>query len=202
MPAAALAASAAVPRSVAAFDRFWPLFSWPRKAAPEPDFAVFWPFRAGFGPAAAAANRGPHGGGAHAALGSLGGGAVVQSAGGVGEAVFSGAMAQSIGIGHAFASWRRAAEKVARHGEPILPNVYVFVNMKIYLKTFVECSPPFRSSPASSVCSSGCSRTGLARTGKGDRLPLCGAPHGPFRQMVPVPFSGPPPPAPCRRSND
>ena len=110
---------------LAAFGRF---FIAP-KATPEPDLAVFWPFRAGFGPAAAAANRGPHGGGAHASRSSAAGGDSVPSAGRVWGAVFSWAMEQSIGIGHAFVSWRRAAETVARHGEPILPNIYVFVNI-------------------------------------------------------------------------
>ena len=99
-----------------AFGRFWPAFSWPRAATPEPAFAVLWPFCAGFGPAAVELSRGPHGGGAHAARGSVGGVAVVPSAGGVGEAVFSWAMERSIGIGHGVVSWRPAAEKVSRRG--------------------------------------------------------------------------------------
>ena len=110
---------------LAAFGRF---FMAP-KATPEADLAVFWPFRAGFGPAAAAANSGPHGGGAHAARSSSAGGDSVPSVGRVCEAVFSWARERSIGIGHAFVSWRLAAEKVLRQGEPILPNIYVFVNI-------------------------------------------------------------------------
>ena len=154
--------SAGVPRSVAAFGRFWPLFSWPRKATPEPDFAVFWPFRAGFGLAAAAANRGPHGGGAHAARGSVGGGDSVPSAGRVWGAVFSWAMEGTIGIGHGLCLGAVRRRKF-RGTEGQFYQMYMYLSISNFICMHSCIRRVLVAVPlvTRAGCSPGCSRTGL-----------------------------------------